>query len=125
MLSALCPMLYALRSPLLAPIHYSRFDTRAPGTATLLSPSKNIKDKTPTYTWNTVEGATMYLLYVEGRSGKVIKQWYDADTITSGDTCSVTPDVTLARGKYRWKIRAWNDNGYGDWSNKLRFKVTR
>lgn len=96
-----------------------------PGTATLLSPYRRIRDKTPTYTWNTVEGATMYQLYVKGRSGKVIKQWYDADTITSGDTCSVTPDVTLARGKYRWKIRAWNDNGYGDWSNKLRFKVTR
>ena len=96
-----------------------------PGTATLLSPYRRIRDKTPTYTWNTVEGATWYQLYVKGRSGKVIKQWYDADTITSGDTCSVTPDVTLARGKYRWKIRAWNDNGYGDWSNKLRFKVTR
>ena len=94
-----------------------------PGTATLLSPSSSTKDKTPTYTWNMVEGATMYLLYVEGHSGTVIEQWYDADTITTGDTCSVTPDVTLARGKYSWGIRASNDNGYGDWSNALLFKV--
>jgi hypothetical protein len=65
----------------------------------------------------------MYLLYVEGPSGTVIEQWYDAYTITSGDTCSVTPDVTLTRGKYSWEIRASNDNGYGDWSNALLFKV--
>ena len=94
-----------------------------PGTATLLSPSGNIKERIPTYTWNTVEGATMYVLYVEGPSGTVIEQWYDAYMITSGDTCSVTPDMTLARGKYSWGIRASNDNGYGDWSNALLFKV--
>ena len=94
-----------------------------PGTATLLSPSSRTKDKTPTYSWNAVEGATMYQLYVEGPSGTVIKQWYDADTITTGDTCSVTPDVTLAKGKYGCGIRASNDNGYGDWSNTLLFKV--
>jgi hypothetical protein len=94
-----------------------------PGTATLLSPSSITKDKTPTYTCISGLGATMYLLYVEGPSGAVIEQWYDADTITTGDTCSVEPDVTLARGKYSWGIRASNDNGYGDWSNALLFKV--
>jgi hypothetical protein len=94
-----------------------------PGTATLLSPSSRTKDKTPTYTWNAVEGATMYQLYVEGPSGTVIDQWYDADTITSGDTCSVTPDVTLTKGKYSCEVRASNDNGYGDWSKTLLFKI--
>jgi hypothetical protein len=94
-----------------------------PGTTTLLSPSSRTKDKTPTYTWNAVEGATMYQLYVEGPSGTVIDQWYDADTITSGDTCSVTPDVTLTKGKYSCEVRASNDNGYGDWSKTLLFKI--
>jgi len=94
-----------------------------PEMATLLFPSGTIDETAPTFTWNTVEGATMYLLYVEGPSGTVIEKWYDADTITSGDTCSVTPDVTLAKGKYGCGIRASNDNGYGDWSNALLFKV--
>ena len=94
-----------------------------PGTTTLLSPSTKTKDKTPTYTWNAVEGATKYQLYVDGPSGTVIDQWYDAATITSGDTCSVTPDMTLTRGKYSVEVRASNDIGYGDWSKALLFKI--
>lgn len=101
----------------------SSSEPSVPGMATLLSPSGTINETTPAFTWNAVEGPTMYVLYVEGPSGTVIEQWYDAYMITSGDTCSVTPDVTLARGKYSWEIRASNDNGYGDWSNALLFKV--
>ena len=96
-----------------------------PGTAILVSPSRRIKDKMPTYTWSEVEGATMYRLYVESPSGTVIDQWYDAHTVTSGDICSVTPDVTLKIATYKWKIRTSNDNGEGNWSKRMLFKVTQ
>ena len=65
----------------------------------------------------------MYQLYVEGPSGTVIDQWYDADFITSGDTCSVTPDVTLTKGKYSCEVRASNGIGYSEWSKALLFKI--
>ena len=94
-----------------------------PAAATLVSPSGTIADNTPTYTWNAVDAATWYYLWVNGPSGNVIKQWYTAASVCSGSTCSVTHSTELDDGDHTWWIRTWNSCGYGPWSEGMDFKV--
>jgi uncharacterized protein YjiK len=98
-----------------------------PGKATLISPSGSIGTNIPAYSWNAVNGATWYYLWVDGPSGNVIKQWYTAAQVgcASGTgTCSITPTVTLNSGTYTWWIQTWNDAGYGPWSDAMTFAPT-
>ncbi len=104
-----------------------------PGAATLVSPSGNIgANYNPTYTWNKVteaenqpeSAATWYYLWVNGPSGNVIKQWYEASAVCVDTTCSVTPTTTLSGGNYTWWVQTWNSAGYGPWSSSLSFDVT-
>jgi hypothetical protein len=101
------------------------FSSGVPGEATLISPSGSITTTTPTYTWNAVSDATWYRLYVEeDSSGSVHDQWYQASSITSGTTCSVTPSNHLNSGDHTWWIRTWNSYGYGPWSAGMNFTVS-
>ncbi|HJR80257.1 MAG TPA: hypothetical protein VJ821_09305 [Anaerolineales bacterium] len=103
--------------------------TPVPGDATLISPNGSINDTTPTYTWNSVSGATWYYLWIskvnsDSSLTTVHKQWYDASLVCSGGNCSVTPaGITLASGNYRWWIQTWNAGGYGPWSNFRNFSL--
>jgi hypothetical protein len=85
----------------------------------------SIDTKNPTYTWNEVEDSLWYLLVVENSSGIVIEQWYKADDVTSGSTCSATPSESLFSGKYTWRIQTWNcdDDGDGPWSEDMSFSI--
>jgi poly(3-hydroxybutyrate) depolymerase len=98
----------------------------APPAATLTSPSGNISDTTPTYTWNAVSDSTWYYLWVNDSTGNKAKTWYtasDAGCSLGSGTCSVTPSTTLAQGAGQWWIRTWNDSGYGPWSSASNFTV--
>jgi len=100
---------------------------KPPVAATLVSPSGSITNTTPAYTWNAVldsaqgDAATWYYLWVDGPSGNVIKQWYQASAVCSGATCSVTPIVALGSGNHTWWIQTWNATGYGPWSSGMDF----
>jgi hypothetical protein len=94
-----------------------------PGQATLISPTGSIDNKNPTYIWNKDDDSLYYLLEVSNLSGVVIEQWYNADDVTSGSTCSATPSVALFSGKYTWKIETWNCEDYGPWSEDMSFSV--
>jgi hypothetical protein len=95
-----------------------------PERAVLILPDGSIGTVyTPAYTWNVVDGATWYQLYVSGPSGNVIDQWYQSADVCSGGICSVTPDVTLAGGAYTWWLRAWNPAGFGEWSAGMDFSA--
>jgi hypothetical protein len=95
-----------------------------PEAATLVSPAGSISESSPSYTWNAVSGATYYQLYVQkGESSCVHAQWYQASEVTSGSTCSVTPERTLNTGEHTWWVQTWNANGYGPWSEGLEFIV--
>ncbi|MFZ5912453.1 MAG: M4 family metallopeptidase [Chloroflexota bacterium] len=98
----------------------------APPAASLVSPSGNIgSTDNPPYTWNKVSTATWYYLWVNNSSGTaVIKKWYDASSVCSDTTCSVTPDPILSIGNYTWWVQTWNSAGYGPWSSGLTFNVT-
>jgi hypothetical protein len=75
-----------------------------PTAATNLSPSGTIASHTPTYTWNKVGMATWYRLYVNGPSGLVKDQWYQASTICNSITnvCTVggSDSPTLESGAH-------------------------
>jgi hypothetical protein len=96
-----------------------------PGAATLSSPNGSIgTNYTPLYTWNKVNSATWYYLWVNGLSGKVFAQWYDANIICSGGTCSINPGVTLGGGAHTWWVQTWSSAGYGPWSSGMSFSTT-
>ncbi len=101
-------------------------DASTPAKATLVSPSGNISDTTPVYTWNAVSNATWYYLWVNDSSGNKIRKWYTASQVgcNSGNgTCSISPNVSLLSGNGRWWIQTWNPSGYGSWSNPMTFNV--
>lgn len=96
----------------------------APSAATLVSPSGNITDSTPTYTWNAVSSSTWYYLWVDDSSGNKVALWYTAAAAGCGSgtgTCSVTPAASLANGAGTWWIQTWNGSGFGPWSSGMSF----
>ena len=96
-----------------------------PGQASLVSPSGNISDSTPTYTWNAVTGATWYYLWVRDSTGDAIKKWYTASQAGcagGSGTCSVQ-HATAVSGNSKWWIKAWNSSGSGPWSSAKAFTV--
>jgi hypothetical protein len=100
--------------------------TIAPSAANQVSPSGEINDITPTYTWNPVANATWYQLWVGDSSGNKINQWYAAAEAGCADgvgTCSVTP-TTMVLGPMNWYIRTYNSAGQGPWSSSLSFTVS-
>ena len=96
---------------------------------TLVSPSGSAS-ATPTYTWNAVNGAEQYLLWVDDSSatGK-IQTWYTASQVSCSSgtgSCSIAPSTSLASGAAKFYVRAWascNGGTYGDWSNAMNFTV--
>jgi hypothetical protein len=94
-----------------------------PGAAGLVSPSGAITDTTPDYTWNKVNDATWYYVWVNGPAGNVIKQWYEASVVCGASTCSATPATTLSGGAHTWWIQTWNTGGYGPWSAGMNFSI--
>jgi hypothetical protein len=115
--------------PWSSPMNFSLSTIPLPGVATLVSPTGGITDTTPTYTWNNVNAATWYYLWVsqvnsDGSFTTVHSSWYESSAVCSGATCSITPaGVTLSSGNYSWWIQTWNDGGYGPWSTKMDFSL--
>jgi hypothetical protein len=104
------------------------FTVSKPEAATLVSPTGKTKDRTPTYTWNAVEGSTQYYLTVNDATGARIKEWYtaaEAGCPSGTGTCSVTPSVELAISTVRWWIQTSSPVGLGPRSDSLYFTVSR
>jgi hypothetical protein len=94
-----------------------------PTAATLVSPTGSGGSNPPVYTWNKVTGVTWYYVWVNGSSGNVFKQWYEASAVCGLSTCSVTQPSSLANGSYVWWVQTWNSAGYGPWSSSLNFSI--
>ena len=95
-----------------------------PTAPTLQAPSGAGIDATPTYSWNAVAGAEDYYLWVNNTAGvPVLQSWYAATQACSGETCSVTPAVSLERGDHTWWVQARNASGTGPWSAGMGFTV--
>jgi uncharacterized repeat protein (TIGR02543 family) len=99
------------------------FTVSLPGAATLASPSGDIADTTPTYTWNAGSGASWYHLLVNDSAGSKIQKWYTAAELgcpNGAGICSITP-TTEVLGSCQWWVQTWNSVGYGSWSAPLSF----
>lgn len=89
------------------------------GRTRLTAPSGNTSNSTPTFTWQQVDGAAHYDLWVDkvGGQSQMIRQ----ETLTG---TSFTPSKSLAAGTYRAWIRAVATNGdVSVWSTSLEFSV--
>ncbi|MEA3410599.1 MAG: PKD domain-containing protein, partial [Pseudomonadota bacterium] len=91
-----------------------------PGTVTLVSPSGNISDRRPDYTWNADPAATRYKLKVNDSTGSnKVLTWYTADEAGCGaatGTCFIDPGYSLADGDGSWQVKAGTDADKGPWS---------
>ena len=98
-----------------------------PNVPTPVSPSGTSSTATPTYTWNAVQNAAWYQVWVGNSSGSMLYyQLYSAAQAGCGsgaDTCSVTPSTALPAGRAVWFVESWNNCGSG-WSNGLWFDIT-
>ena len=97
-----------------------------PAKPILISPTGVSSLTTPTYSWDEVNGAINYMLYVSNSSGVVIRdETFSAAEKCSGGICSVTTTTPLASEEvYYWTARGYNLAGYGQWGATKTFTVT-
>lgn len=94
-----------------------------------LLPTGDIKDKTPTFTWNSVNNADLYELGVENNAGGEWKSYSitsaQANCTNQGQICSYKPtDLGLTVGdKKVWWVRAKVGNNFKAWSTDRKFSV--
>ncbi len=97
---------------------YSDASSSNPVNSALISPSGNISQPSPTYTWRAVSGASWYRLWVDDPWGKRVDAWYSANSVgcpSGTGTCSVNPGVALSPGTFGWNVETWNSAGVGSW----------
>jgi hypothetical protein len=95
------------------------------GQPTLISPSGQTFDTTPTYTWTAVANATWYHLWINRGSGTFGEKWYTAAEVgcpAGTGNCSLTPGTEQPPGTYTWWVQAWY-NAYGPWTDGKPFYV--
>ncbi len=97
------------------------FSISLPAQPTQLSPSGTISNTTPTFSWAAVTGAATYDLWVDDKTtgqNQLIRQQALALN-------SFTPASALARGNYRFWVRALNANGNSStWSAEVDFTIS-
>ncbi len=47
----------------------------------------------------------------------------EAGCMNSYNLCRYVPKITFGKERYSWKVRAWNEFGYGKWSQPLSFII--
>src|SRR5205807_1273763 len=96
------------------------FSVVAPPAPTPITPAGTINSTTPTFSWSAVTGAALYDLWVDGLSpfqSQIIRQQNIAIN-------SFTQGAALAKGSYRFWVRAINANGNaGNWSGEVDFTI--
>lgn len=92
----------------------------------LISPTGQVEDNQPAYSWNDVEDAEDYLLNVFSSIGDLIyEKLYDEDAICDEGLCTVTPPLLLVNDTYVWKVQAHRTDGTQPWSTAKAFSVGR
>jgi hypothetical protein len=95
----------------------------APGKPTGHGPS-GTGNASPVFQFSQITEATWYHLWLNGPSGTVHAEWYQATTTPcGGGSCSIDPGLNLPPGHYKWWIRAHNGGGQGLWSDEMGFDV--
>jgi len=71
-------------------------------------PQGGTDDRTPTFSWDAVDGASWYHVWVQKDGVKYREKWVQYTTWT--------PTESFASGSYQWWIAGYNDAGYGPWT---------
>jgi hypothetical protein len=85
---------------------------------TPISPSGTIPDKTPTFKWSSVFGATQYRFQVLQGTATVYTKTVSSGACNSA-TCANTPTNVLSNASYKWHVQAIVG---GDWKAYSAFK---
>ncbi|MBI5258231.1 MAG: InlB B-repeat-containing protein [Burkholderiales bacterium] len=87
------------------------------------SPRGSITQRTPTYQWYPVSGATHYRLQVRSAAGvTLVDSVYTAAGVgctSASQSCYAAPVVPLPDGNSIWQVLAQNTTGSGPWSDAL------
>jgi len=107
------------RSDWSAALGFSIVTVSIPDSPTLLSPTGQTADSTPTFSWTAVDGADRYHLTVKNLATGARPI---GDRNLQGT--EFTPTTALPPGTYRAWVRAYNSLGRpGDWSRSVLFEV--
>jgi len=91
-----------------------------------VSPSGNITDPNPVYTWESITSDEQYQVALYNYTTHEYS-YYGWDTAVqancgSGEPqCTIVQPVSLLNGDYRWYVRAMNPAGIGPWSAEMVF----
>jgi hypothetical protein len=79
------------------------------------------ESRMPEFEWSSVSGARKYYVEIErsqrGRWKRYRSIWVDHVLHESVQRWVADDSGGLHSATYRWRVRAWNDEGYGDWSD--------
>ncbi|MEK6754211.1 MAG: choice-of-anchor Q domain-containing protein [Chloroflexota bacterium] len=89
---------------------------------TTISPTDTIIDKTPTYKWSKLGGATKYK-YELAIGSTIIYTKIVPASVCGVSLCSNTPTTTLSAGTYKWRVRAMIGGVWKDFSSHKTFKL--
>jgi internalin A len=91
------------------------------------TPKSTINQNQPAYQWQAAKSADGYEFIILLKNKDILftasLSAEQAGCADSSRLCSYTPDVVLDEGKYKWRVRAMNTDGYSKWSNFRTFKV--
>lgn len=89
-----------------------------------LQPEGNIFDRTPTYLWSKLAGASHYQIQLQQGSTVIYTQTVPAGANCEASTCSFTPGMVLDLLKtYKWRVRPRVSASWGSYSGYRTFVV--
>jgi len=101
---------------------YKTFSVKPILVSTPQTPSGDITDRTPKYTWTKVTGATNYQIQLS-QGTTLIYNEYPTSSTCETSTCSKTPTTVLGYDDYKWRVRAKVEGVWGIWSAYKTFSV--
>ena len=81
------------------------------------SPNNTVTEARPTFTWDDVDGASWYQVWLHRDGAYHWQEW------TSEETWTPSWDMTDYPGSYEWWVRSWGSDGYEPWSSSLTFAI--
>jgi len=88
------------------------------------APSGTISDRTPTFKWTKISGATQYRFDVYAGSTLVYSKTVTSTSACPSSTCSNTPTTSLAYAAHKWRVRAYVSGAWKTFSAYKTFTVT-
>jgi predicted secreted protein len=89
------------------------------------SPSGDIPQKNPAFTWNIAPNAAEYRIKVSQSAQTILdSNWSAAATVCTAAACKLEPSLNLSVGDYSWTVQARTSNGVeSSWSDTSNFTV--